>query len=347
MCEKQKILEDDISDSLESKDHTTHKSKCIDAHGNEEEENAESNTTQEQCSGNEPANENTPTNPDGTGELNEEKSLQPKKSLTQDEKIALQKEIVDTREKISELSFQITRSGVANAFLTSSGHQLTYHGLEQLHEHIGDNTLCVFFRNNHFATLTKNAGVLYLLVTDLGYANTPEIVWEKLDNIDGNTEYTNEFFAKPTPRVELKPVTGPGIAPELLLAQRSQAESDYQLALAIGKGAAPRGLDDDEGKLIEAAKELSLKTYNGDDGAALTIGDESATLATSQVDSDLEVAVAYQRAQVAYEHESEQLARQLQELEYTRQRFQQSANPRRPAESAAKSSSASSNCVLS
>mmetsp|Transcript_3165 Transcript_3165/g.6993 ORF Transcript_3165/g.6993 Transcript_3165/m.6993 type:complete len:537 (+) Transcript_3165:136-1746(+) len=349
LCEKEKMLEDDmISKSLVNKDDvvgTSQESESIDVTGIGEEESVQTNDNQEQCSGTEPAEANSPTNIDEAGEFNEKKSSQLKKSLTEDDNIALQKEIVDMRGKISELSLQITRSEVANAFLTSSGHQLTYHGLEQLHKHMGDDALCVFFRNNHFATLTKHAGVLYLLVTDLGYANNPEIVWEKLDNIDGNTEYTNEFFAKPTPRVELKPAAGPVIAPELLLAQRSQAESDYQLALAMSKGAAnPRGMDDDEGRLIEAAKELSLKTYHGNDDAAVNIGDESAT-DNSRVDSDLEVAMAYQRAQVQSEHESEQLARQLQELEYARQR--PAANPRRPAASAAKSASASSNCTVS
>lgn len=272
----------------------------------------------------------------------------------------LKKELADIRGKISKLSLQITRSEVANAFLTSSGHQLTYHGLEQLHKHMGDNSLCVFFRNNHFATLTKHNSVLYLLVTDLGYANTPEIVWEKLDNIDGDTEYTNEFFEKPTPRSELKPASGPTIAPELLLAQRSQAESDYQLALAMSKGGATTAtsssrMDDEEGKLIEAAKELSLKSFHEDNDAALNVGSDnnnptSTTVGNnkSQIDSDMEVAMAYQRAQQQSEHDSEQLARQLQELEYARQRpaGATTVNTRRPA-ATAKSASASSNCVVS
>jgi len=97
------------------------------------------------------------------------------------------KAIVDAREEMHELSLRIARSEVADAFLTSSGHQLTHHGLMRLHEHVGEDALCVFFRNNHFATLTRHDGGLYLLVTDLGYANTPEIVWEKLDDIDGDT----------------------------------------------------------------------------------------------------------------------------------------------------------------
>lgn len=98
-----------------------------------------------------------------------------------------QKTIVDAREEMHELSLRIVRSEVANAFHTLSGHQLTHHGLMRLHEHVGDDALCIFFRNNHFVMLTRHDGGLYLLVTDLGYANTPEIVWEKLDNIDGDT----------------------------------------------------------------------------------------------------------------------------------------------------------------
>ena len=256
---------------------------------------------------------------------------------------SLEKEITEMRGRITDLSLQITRSEVANNFLTSSGHQLTYHGLEQLHNHVGSNTLCVFFRNNHFATLTKQDGVLYLLVTDLGYANVPEIVWEKLDNIDGNTEYVNEHFEKPPSRSELKPAAGPTIAPELLLAQRSQAESDYQLALAMSKGTVnPRRMDDDEGKLIEAAKELSLQTYHGDDNAEVNVASTPSDNAiNTQVDSDHKIALAFQREQQQREHESLQLARQLQELE--NQRATATQRPTRRSQPL----SASSNCTIS
>lgn len=269
LCEKEKRL-DAMGDQSETKDDAcagtagqNSERRILSAPTDIGEEDQISNDNQEQCCGiiNESFNENPPTNP----EFNEENiSSQPKKSLAQDEDIALRKEISDTRQTICELSLQITRSEVANAFLASSSHQLTYHGLEQLHNHMANGAVCVFFRNNHFATLTKNAGVLYLLVADLGYANTPEIVWEKLDNIDGDTEYNNEFFARPTPRADMTVASGgssiPGIAPELLLARRSQAELDYQLALSMSNGA-PGGGVQSEHVSEQLARQLQELEY--------------------------------------------------------------------------------------
>ena len=280
----------------------------------------------------------------------DESTQQQKEPTTEeepDQTASLEQDIIETREKITNLSLQITRAEVANAFLTSSGHQLTYHGLEQLHNHLGKDTLCVFFRNNHFATLTKHNGILYLLVTDLGYANTPEIVWEKLDNIDGNTEHVNEFFVKPKARSELKPA-GPTIDPALILAQRGQTESDLQLAIAMSKGTATtQNMDSDEGALIQAAKELSLKSYHGDDSAAVVVSEETPTPDT-QVDSDYKVALAYEREQQQSEHDSEQLARQLQELEYARNRPTSTRRqPQRRTAPTQRPAAASSNCIIS
>jgi hypothetical protein len=90
-------------------------------------------------------------------------------------------------------------------------------------------------------------------VTKLGYANTPKILWEKLDTIAGNTEYTNEVFCRPQHHEELTPVSWPKINPELLLTQHSQAESDYALALALSEGRAISHISAD--KLIKAKRE--------------------------------------------------------------------------------------------
>lgn len=56
-------------------------------------------------------------------------------------------------------------------FLAASSSQLTYYGLSQLHEKLRDDTLCVFFRNNHFCTGARRgagaAGLLSLLLPSL------------------------------------------------------------------------------------------------------------------------------------------------------------------------------------
>mmetsp|Transcript_6490 Transcript_6490/g.9556 ORF Transcript_6490/g.9556 Transcript_6490/m.9556 type:complete len:553 (+) Transcript_6490:211-1869(+) len=291
-------------------------------------------------------------------------------TLSLDQQQAIEQEIADIGLKIEHASLQISRADVANAFLTSTSHQLTYHGLEQLHAYIGEDGVHVFFRNNHFGTITKHNGILYLLATDLGYANTPEIVWEKLDSIDGNTEYVNEYFEKPSPRAELAPAAGPTIDPALLLAQRSQAENDYQLAMAMSRGEASvpasssqhasNNSDEEEGKLIEAAKEMSLRTYHGENDATVAVDVDNSTLPStsssaqnSQLDSDHQMALAFQRQEEQLNHESEQLARQLQaldqqEVQMQRQRQQRNdTNRRRQPNSSRPAEEAKAGCTIS
>ena len=265
----------------------------------------------------------------------------------------LEVQISELRQKISLHTNLISVSNAINSFLTASSHQLTYHGLEQLHKHLSEDDLCVFFRNNHFATLTKHSNTLYLLVTDLGYANTPEIVWEKLDTIDGDTEYTDEEFCRPKVHEGLN--TGPSINPELLLAQRSQTESDYALALALSEGrATSERMNDDESKLIAAATEASLKSYHGLDP---THDAESATNNNTeqktQIDADREIALAFQRNQEQNDRKSEELARRLQEQEYAQSQqrppptARSTSRPVNSHSSRGNSTSASGNCIVS
>jgi hypothetical protein len=85
-------------------------------------------------------------------------------------------------------------------FLDSTANQLTYAGLLELHQRIKENEICVLFRNNHFSTMVKYEGNLCTLVTDMGYIDETTIVWEKLDDIDGNTEYLDAFFLPHVPQ---------------------------------------------------------------------------------------------------------------------------------------------------
>jgi len=74
-------------------------------------------------------------------------------------------------------------------FLRDTSSQLTTAGLQALREKLKDEQLCVFFRNNHFSTLYKKMGRLFLLVTDEGYADFPDVVWEGLESVRGDTCY--------------------------------------------------------------------------------------------------------------------------------------------------------------
>ena len=164
---------------------------------------------------------------------------------------------------------------VVNSFLTSTSHQLTYHGLAELHNHLSNHSLCVFFRNNHFATLTKEDDALFLLVTDLGYANVPEVVWEKLDAIDGATTLFDEYFAVPEPRTSMGANAGPTLSSEDVAGQSGQVDADHQLALQLSKHTGGDGVggnssaantkgarEEQEGRLMAAATEASIQDWH-------------------------------------------------------------------------------------
>lgn len=77
-------------------------------------------------------------------------------------------------------------------FLQDAGNQLTNTGIELLRKAIAEHEIAVLFRNNHFATITKHADMLYSLVTDVGYERERNIVWELL----GDTRQSrSEFFS--------------------------------------------------------------------------------------------------------------------------------------------------------
>merc|ERR1719469_970417 len=84
-------------------------------------------------------------------------------------------------------SQQVHEGLLAQDWLNRSAAQLTYLGLEQLHHNLEERTLVVFFRNNHFSTLTKHGGELYLLATDIGYLHETDVVWERLNQVDGDS----------------------------------------------------------------------------------------------------------------------------------------------------------------
>mmetsp|Transcript_7422 Transcript_7422/g.8170 ORF Transcript_7422/g.8170 Transcript_7422/m.8170 type:complete len:428 (+) Transcript_7422:135-1418(+) len=154
----------------------------------------------------------------------------------------------DSDSNYDELSNKAIRGTVVRNFLDRSAHQLTYYGLTTLHEYVKEGDMVIFFRNNHYNTLTKYKETLYLLVTDLGYASVQSVIWEKLDVIDGDTEYvTGEFQVPPL----IKHHDGDSV----------QSQADHQFALQLSQETSPTTNVTNlqrEDSCIERAKKASL-----------------------------------------------------------------------------------------
>lgn len=112
---------------------------------------------------------------------------------------------------------------VAEQFLNNTATQLTYHGLCELTSTVQEGELCVFFRNNHFSTMTKYKGQLYLLVTDQGFLTEEKVVWESLHNVDGDGNFCDSEF-------HLRPPSDPET---VYKGQQDQIDQDYLMALSL------------------------------------------------------------------------------------------------------------------
>ncbi|CAE7784312.1 mindy1 [Symbiodinium pilosum] len=78
-------------------------------------------------------------------------------------------------------------------FLDRTQTQISPEGLLALQWAVRERQLAVFFRNSHFNTLLKFEGQLYLLCTDIAFANS-DVLWERFDQVDGDTEYVDADF---------------------------------------------------------------------------------------------------------------------------------------------------------
>ncbi len=72
--------------------------------------------------------------------------------------------------------------------------QLTPYGLNVVSESLYPGAFAIMFRNDHFSTIYKHpeTGQLYTLVTDAGYADKDEVIWESLVDVSGQR---SEFFS--------------------------------------------------------------------------------------------------------------------------------------------------------
>lgn len=123
----------------------------------------------------------------------------------------------------------VTEALIAEAFLERTASQLTYHGLCELNTTLAEEELCVLFRNNHFITLHKRKDRMYQLVTDQGFLNEPDVIWETLVNVEGDGQFADSDFVinPPKPR---SLTTEQQIDQDEELAKQLQEEENHRAA---------------------------------------------------------------------------------------------------------------------
>lgn len=80
------------------------------------------------------------------------------------------------------------------SFLESHPTQITSYGLGILNECLFPGSVAILFRNDHFSTIYKHpeSRQLFTLVTDAGYSDKDEVIWESLVDVSGQN---SEFFS--------------------------------------------------------------------------------------------------------------------------------------------------------
>ncbi|KAM7318307.1 ubiquitin carboxyl-terminal hydrolase MINDY-1 [Alexandromys fortis] len=149
----------------------------------------------------------------------------------------------------------VTEGLISEQFLETTAAQLTYHGLCELTATAKEDELSVFFRNNHFSTMTKHKSHLYLLVTDQGFLQEEQVVWESLHNVDGDSCFCDSDFHLSHSLGKSHGAEGGGGSPEKQL----QVDQDYLIALSLQQQQQPQGmlgLSD-----LELAQQLQQEEY--------------------------------------------------------------------------------------
>lgn len=122
-------------------------------------------------------------------------------------------------------------------FLDLNPSQLTIYGLSCLMDDLKENQLSVFFRNNHFNVLLRNGHGLYILVTDQGYLYESDVVWEHLNNVDGDTQFLGWNLERFAPHQEKQDGDG--------LRSGTMSYNQSSMAGAVKLAAAPASSDAD------------------------------------------------------------------------------------------------------
>mmetsp|Transcript_9566 Transcript_9566/g.11006 ORF Transcript_9566/g.11006 Transcript_9566/m.11006 type:complete len:502 (-) Transcript_9566:277-1782(-) len=130
----------------------------------------------------------------------------------------------------TEVEQTLREAMVGRQFLDNAASQLTYAGLMELHTKVRERETCVFFRNNHFSTMYKLEGQLYLLLTDQGYEKQNCLAWERLNDIDGNTELVSPTFGNPNEYIEMETLPSQAVKGPT---KSGNVDQDHMLAMQL------------------------------------------------------------------------------------------------------------------
>merc|ERR1712039_293078 len=95
-------------------------------------------------------------------------------------------------------SDRLAVSELLQQWLDETRTQASEIGMEQLHQRVRDQEICVFFRNNHFSTLYKKDGQLHALLTDIAFDGVDDAVWETIE-LNGASILVCNFRGRNTP----------------------------------------------------------------------------------------------------------------------------------------------------
>jgi ubiquitin carboxyl-terminal hydrolase MINDY-1/2 len=141
------------------------------------------------------------------------------------------------------------------SFLDCYPTQITPFGLDIINESLFPGSKAILFRNDHFSTIYKDpeSGQLFTLVTDAGYSDKDEVIWESLVDVSGqNSEFFSGDFrpvgnvgaTNQQPQSELGGSSTPGIeqhssqlhgleSATSTQQQQQQADADFAMALQL------------------------------------------------------------------------------------------------------------------
>ncbi|KAL6550052.1 hypothetical protein OROMI_020540 [Orobanche minor] len=143
---------------------------------------------------------------------------------------------------LSITDISVEQGEIIRNFMKNSASQLTVYGLFCLQDKVKERELCVFFRNNHFNTMFKYEGELYILATDQGFIDQPDLTWEKLTEVNGDTVYMmssfkefrmDDHFNSNWDEQNVMASTADYLASIDNVQETSDVNSDLQLAIAL------------------------------------------------------------------------------------------------------------------